>query len=218
MTSVTRRNAITGLVSTLSCPAIAGLQLQPDFDVLIVGAGAAGIAAARRVAVLTDVCNFGGQRPPRWPMLHRYDAHLICPMIRAHIQSTYQNNPHLSNSRPKITSNCIQIQKFNRSASSDEKGSSEIWRRFIPIECAATQQFQTLLRAKMTYHVQKHCQKTSATGARTMEFILGPYRFGADLKDLSAKEYAAYYLSKSGSAVSSRRRLSYWKAGNWHTN
>ncbi|MGA2314175.1 MAG: FAD-dependent oxidoreductase [Xanthobacteraceae bacterium] len=50
MTKLTRRSAIAGLVSTVSCPAIAGLQLQPDFDVLIVGAGAAGIAAARRIA------------------------------------------------------------------------------------------------------------------------------------------------------------------------
>lgn len=50
MTKLTRRSAIAGIISTLSSPAIAGLRAPPDFDVLIVGAGAAGIAAARRVA------------------------------------------------------------------------------------------------------------------------------------------------------------------------
>ena len=46
---LTRRSAIGGLVSALSCPALAGLRGEPDFDVLIIGAGAAGIAAGRRL-------------------------------------------------------------------------------------------------------------------------------------------------------------------------
>jgi heterodisulfide reductase subunit A-like polyferredoxin len=50
MTKVTRRSAVAGLISTISCPAVAALRSEPDFDVLIVGAGAAGIAAGRRVA------------------------------------------------------------------------------------------------------------------------------------------------------------------------
>ena len=46
---LTRRSTIAGLVSSLSCPALAGLRREPDFDVLIIGAGAAGIAAGRRL-------------------------------------------------------------------------------------------------------------------------------------------------------------------------
>src|SRR5689334_19349341 len=48
---LTRRQAIGGLVSALSAPALAGPRREPDFDVLIVGAGAAGIAAGRRLLV-----------------------------------------------------------------------------------------------------------------------------------------------------------------------
>ena len=37
---LTRRSAVAGLASALSSPALAGLRSEPDFDVLIVGAGA----------------------------------------------------------------------------------------------------------------------------------------------------------------------------------
>jgi phytoene dehydrogenase-like protein len=46
---LTRRSAISGLVSAVSCPALAGSRSEPDFDVLIIGSGAAGIAAGRRL-------------------------------------------------------------------------------------------------------------------------------------------------------------------------
>lgn len=49
-TSITRRTAIAGLVSAaVSSPATAGLQREPDIDVLIIVAGAARIAAGRRL-------------------------------------------------------------------------------------------------------------------------------------------------------------------------
>ena len=51
MTKLTRRSAIAGIISTISCPAVARPQSDPDFDVLIVGAGAAGIAASKRLIV-----------------------------------------------------------------------------------------------------------------------------------------------------------------------
>jgi hypothetical protein len=47
---LSRRGAIAALASALSAPALAGLRSDPDFDVLIVGAGPAGIAAGRRLA------------------------------------------------------------------------------------------------------------------------------------------------------------------------
>jgi Flavin containing amine oxidoreductase len=46
---LTRRSAIAGLISTLSRPALAGIQRGPEFDVLIIGVGAAGIAAGRHL-------------------------------------------------------------------------------------------------------------------------------------------------------------------------
>ena len=45
-----RRAFLAGSAAVAAAPVLAAPAVQPDFDVLIVGAGAAGIAAARRVA------------------------------------------------------------------------------------------------------------------------------------------------------------------------
>jgi len=47
---VNRRAFLAGSAAVAAAPVLAAPAVQPDFDVLIVGAGAAGIAAARRVA------------------------------------------------------------------------------------------------------------------------------------------------------------------------
>jgi monoamine oxidase len=48
--AVNRRAFLAGSAAVAAAPVLAAPAAQPDFDVLIVGAGAAGIAAARRVA------------------------------------------------------------------------------------------------------------------------------------------------------------------------
>jgi len=48
--AVNRRAFLAGAAAVAAAPALAAPAVQPDFDVVIVGAGAAGIAAARRVA------------------------------------------------------------------------------------------------------------------------------------------------------------------------
>src|SRR3981081_713780 len=50
MSAVSRRAFLAGSAATVAAPAIAASAIDPDFDILIIGAGAAGIAAARRVA------------------------------------------------------------------------------------------------------------------------------------------------------------------------
>jgi monoamine oxidase len=50
MSAVNRRFFLAGAATVAACPVLAAPMVQPDFDVVIVGAGAAGIAAARRIA------------------------------------------------------------------------------------------------------------------------------------------------------------------------
>ncbi len=50
MSAVNRRFFLAGAATVAACPVLAAPVVQPDFDVVIVGAGAAGIAAARRIA------------------------------------------------------------------------------------------------------------------------------------------------------------------------
>src|SRR5215213_2044686 len=69
MTGVSRRALVAGLgASALRLPSIANATVQADFDVLIVGAGAAGISAARHilrsgktVAILEGSDRLGGR-------------------------------------------------------------------------------------------------------------------------------------------------------------
>jgi len=50
MGALTRRSFLAGAAAVAVAPVSAAAAVQPDFDVMIVGAGAAGIAAARRIA------------------------------------------------------------------------------------------------------------------------------------------------------------------------
>src|SRR6202162_2980980 len=50
MSVVNRRSFLAGSAAVVVGPVLAAPAVQPDFDVVIVGAGAAGIAAARRIA------------------------------------------------------------------------------------------------------------------------------------------------------------------------
>ena len=50
MSRLSRRSFLAASAALVAAPALAALQNAGDVDVAIVGAGAAGIAAARRVA------------------------------------------------------------------------------------------------------------------------------------------------------------------------
>jgi choline dehydrogenase-like flavoprotein len=50
MSAVTRRQFLAAAGSAAAGPVLANAATNPDFDVLIIGAGAAGISAARRIA------------------------------------------------------------------------------------------------------------------------------------------------------------------------
>jgi len=50
MATLTRRSFLAGSAAVAAVPVSAIAAVQPDFDVVIVGAGAAGVAAARRIA------------------------------------------------------------------------------------------------------------------------------------------------------------------------
>ena len=191
MTGVTRRSAVAGLVSTVSCPAIAGLQLQPDFDVLIVGAGAAGVAAARRIAgsgrtfAILEASDRRGGRcfTDRRAFDQPYDAgaYLIHLPDRSSLPKLAVQKGIELYPDPQLQ----QIRIFGR------KGFERDLERLYTDRVSCNTAISNAAAGKDEISCAEALPKDLGDWRPTMEFILGPYRFGADLQDLSAKEYAA---------------------------
>jgi monoamine oxidase len=196
---LTRRSTIAGLVSSLSCPALAGLRREPDFDVLIIGAGAAGIAAGRRLlasnrkfAILEASDRMGGR----------------CFTDTATFNLPYDRGAcsiHLpgQSSLPKLAvQSGIELypdperQQFRvRSRNGLEKNLEEIHSKLELEEFYADRvRCYAAIAQAAAGNADISCARALPADLgdwrRTMEFVLGPYRFGAELTELSAKEYA----------------------------
>jgi monoamine oxidase len=196
---LTRRGALAGLISAISCPAIAGLQREPDVDVLIVGAGAAGIAAGRRLlatnkkfAIIEASDRMGGR-------CFTDKATFNLPFDRG------ANSIHLP-----AQSSLAKLAAQNGTELYPDPGREQIRaRKRIGVE-KDLEEIHSKLELEEFYADSVRCYAAIAQAAadksdlscaevlpadlgywqRTMEFVLGPYRFGAELKELSAKEYA----------------------------
>lgn len=213
---LTRRSAIAGLVSALSCPAFAGSRREPDLDVLIVGAGAAGIAAGRRLlasnkkfAIIEASDRMGGR-------CFTDTATFDLPFDRG------ASSIHLpaQSSLPKLAA------RIGADLYADPAREQVRVRKRIGAE-KDLEEIHSKLELEDFYADSVRCNAAIAQAAadkgdvscaealpgdlgywqRTMEFVLGPYRFGAELKELSAKEYASSvnrspaWLSRQGAGA-----------------
>jgi len=197
---LTRRSALAGLVSAISSPALAGLRRETDLDVLVVGAGAAGIAAGRRLlasnkkfAIVEASDRMGG---------------------RCYTETATFNLP---NDRG---ASAIHLPAQSTLAALAAKNGTELYqdpareqirvRKRIGVE-KNLEEIHSKLELEEFYADSVRCRAAIAQAAadkgdvscaealptdlgywqRTMEFVLGPYRFGAELKELSAKEYTS---------------------------
>ncbi len=196
---LTRRSAIAGLVSAMSCPALAGPRREPDLDVLIIGAGAAGIAAGRHLlaanrkfGILEATDRMGGR----------------CFTDTATFNLPYDrgaNSIHLPAQSPLVT----LAAKHGSELYPDPAREQVRTRKRIGAE-KSLEEIHSKLELEEFYADSIRCYAAITQAAadksevscadalpadlgywqRTMEFVLGPYRFGAELKELSAKEYA----------------------------
>jgi len=196
---LTRRGAIAGLASALSAPALARLRSDPDFDVLIVGAGPAGIAAARRLAgskwkfgileasdrrggrCFTDTTTFGLP----------YD-HGACLL---HLPPLSSMNAQAARNGIELYPDPELLQFRIRGRKAFERGLEEV-RAKIDLEQFYAERVRCYGAIASAAAGKDDVSCTDALPAdlgdwrKTMEFFLGPYRCGTELKELSAKEYA----------------------------
>jgi monoamine oxidase len=195
---MTRRSAIGGLASALSCPALAGLRREPDFDVLIVGAGAAGIAAGRRLLAANKKCaileasdRMGGRcftdtTTFKLPYdrgacsIHLAPQSSLAKLAAQNGTELYPN-PERQQFRVRGRNGLDKDLEENRSKLELEEFYADRVRCYAAIAQAAVKDDISCAQA---------LPADLGDWRQTMEFVLGPYRFGAELSELSAKEYA----------------------------
>ncbi len=213
---LTRRGALAGLASALSAPAVAGLRSDPDFDVLIVGAGAAGIAAARRLAgskwkfgileasdrrggrCFTETTTFGLPYDRGACLLHLPPQSSLATQA-AHNGIELYPDPELLEFRTRGRRAFDRALEEVRAKIELEQFYGERVRCYGAIASAAA--------GKEDVSCADALPADLGEWRKTMEFFLGPYRCGVELKELSAKEYAVSVdrgpalLSRQGAGI-----------------
>jgi monoamine oxidase len=199
MTKVTRRSAEAGLISTISCPAVAALHPEPDFDVLIVGAGAAGIAAGRRVAAskrtfaiieapdrrggrcFTDTTTFSVPYDKGACLIHLPAVSPLGKLANASGAELYPD--------PVIEEVRIRGYRAFKGGLEEIHSKAEL-EEFYTNRVRCYRAISIAAAGKDDISCEDALPADLDDWRRTMEFALGPYRLGTELKDLAVKEYA----------------------------
>jgi monoamine oxidase len=190
MSAVNRRAFLTGSAALAAGPVLAAPAVRPDFDVVIVGAGAAGIAAARRVAAagrsyvvleasdrwggrcLTDVKTFGipYERGARW--LYMPDRN---PMAELAIKTGLNLYAMPAGQRMRIG---------RRNAREDEMED------FLASLLRCNRTISDASRGKLDVSCAQALPKDLGDWRPTVEFVLGDFGRGKALSDISAMDFA----------------------------
>jgi monoamine oxidase len=195
---VTRRVFLTGLGLTAAFPRLAKSATKPDFDVIIVGAGAAGISAARQIsasgrtcAILEATDRLGGRCfTDVRTFSHPYDVGANC------LQET-ELFP--------ITELCAKAGLDIYRAEPDRQvrvkaASPQPVVKYRPAREIELEQLYTNLQrcnreinsaslSESDISCEKALPKDIGDWRPTVEFMLGPFVFGDDLSNMSTKEY-----------------------------
>jgi len=188
MTSLSRRSFLAGAGSVLAAPAWA--QSSGETETIIVGAGAAGIAAARRLAaagrrfVLVEAADRVGGRcvtdsklfgvpfdlGARW--IYSSDVNPVSKLARSGKLDIY----------PAPPGQRVRIGRRNARESELEDFLSSLVRANRAIGDAG--------RGKVDMHCAQALPKDLGDWRPAVEFVLGPYNYGTDLNEISAMDMA----------------------------
>ena len=192
MTVLSRRRflaASAASAASVGAPAIAA-QATGDVDVAIIGAGAAGIAAARRIAgtkakvafieasgrlggrCFTDTSTFGVpfDRGAHW--IHMPDLNPVTPLA---MKSGFDIYPAPPGQR-------VRIGRRNARASEMED--------YLTAMVRANRAIGEAGRGRLDVSCAQALPKDLADWKQTIEFVLGPFGCAKDLADVSAADFA----------------------------
>jgi monoamine oxidase len=190
MKRISRRSFLTASAALTAAPALAGPAMPGDVDVVIVGAGAAGIAAARRVAAagrtyrlieagpvtggrcVTDTAIFGVpfDRGAHW--IHMPELN---PLAKLAPRAEFEIYPAPSGQRLRIgrrNARDGELEEFLAALVRSNKAIADAARGKADVSCAAV------------------LPKDLRDWRSTVEFVLGPYGCGKELQEISAFDFA----------------------------
>ena len=188
--SLDRRNFIAGTAALASTPALGAVAASGDTDVAIVGAGAAGIAAARRVAAagrrfalieaseriggrcVTDTRIFGVpfDRGAHW--VHMPDINPVAKLAGRSALDLYPAPPGQK----------LRIGKRNA-----REGEME---DYLAAIVRASRAIQDAARGKADVPCMQALPKDLGEWRPAVEFVLGPFGCGKNLDEVSAVDFA----------------------------
>jgi monoamine oxidase len=191
MSSLDRRIFLTGSAALASAPALGAVSASGEVDVAIIGAGAAGIAAARKVAAagrrfalleandriggrcLTDTTTFGipYDRGAHW--LHVPDINPVAKLAtRGSGFEVYAAPPG---------------QKLRITRRNAREGEME---DYLAAIVRANRAIQDASRGKADMSCAQALPKDLRDWQPSVEFFLGPFGCGKNLEDISAMDFA----------------------------
>ena len=190
MSRLSRRSFLAASAALVAAPALSAASSAAEVDVVIVGAGAAGIAAARRLAAAnrsfrlfeaanrvggrcaTDTKIFGVPFDLGAHWIHNPDSN---PLVAAAGQSGLEIYP------------APRAQTLRVGPRNARDGELEM---FLATTLKARRALGELGKAKTDMPASRLLPKDLGDWQATMEFMLGPFATGKDLKDMSAFDLA----------------------------
>ncbi|HZP74958.1 MAG TPA: NAD(P)/FAD-dependent oxidoreductase [Pseudolabrys sp.] len=190
MSGVTRRRFLASAAAAAATPALGAVPSSGDVDVIIIGAGAAGIAAARRVAqagrrfalieaadriggrCITDARSFGVpfDRGARFIYLPESN-----PVAQLAPRTGLEIYPAARGQKPRVG---------RRNARDGEIET------FLAARFRARRAIVEAGRGKADVAAERALPKDLLDWQPTIEFVLGPYGCGKDLREVSAADIA----------------------------
>jgi monoamine oxidase len=190
MTSLSRRTFLAASGAVLAAPALGAPAASGEVETVIVGAGAAGIAAARRLAAasrrfllveaadriggrcITDAKIFGVPFDLGAHWIYSSD---INPVTKAQRTGALEIYPAPSGQR-------VRIGRRNARESELED--------FLTALVRANRGIADAARGKVDMHSAQALPKDLGEWRPTVEFVLGPYNCATDLNEISAMDLA----------------------------
>ncbi len=190
MTAINRRTFLASAAALAASPAWGQVMGSGEVDVAIIGAGAAGIAAARRVAAagkryalieagprvggrsVTDTKSFSAPFDTGAHWIRQFD---INPVVKAAAKANLDVYPEPSGQRIRVGARHARESELET---------------FLAAQVRATRAISEAARGKADVAAARALPKDLAEWYDTIEFALGPLAIGKDLADVSAMDFA----------------------------